>query len=230
MSVAFGDLTLSEFVDQLTSAAPVPGGGSASAVAGSLAAGLVSMVASLSIGRPRYRAYAATITSAGGAGRRLAFELLALGDRDAEAMIALLDASRLPRGTETEQATRTAAIDLAARKASHAPRLILAACLEIAQAAERLAGRSNLGLASDLSVASRLIEGAAHGAAENVLVNLPSVADQGEAGCLAEEVHKTVASITRLARATRRHVASHKLRNPAPSDRTASPAVLEPWE
>jgi formiminotetrahydrofolate cyclodeaminase len=90
----------------------------------------------------------------------------------------------------------------------------VAACREVASAAERLAGRSNLGLASDLVVASRLVESAAHGALENVLVNLPSLGDEAAAAALEADVRKMARSVTRLARATRAQVARRSLREP----------------
>jgi methenyltetrahydrofolate cyclohydrolase len=228
--VTFGSSTLSAFVEQLGSSAPVPGGGGASAVTGALAAGLVSMVAELSVGRPRYLPYAGTIASAGADGRRFAQELLDLADRDADSMVALLEASRLPRGTEAERDARVSAVGLAARTACLAPQRILELCQDVGTAAERLAGRSNQGLASDLVVASRLVEGAAHGAAENVLVNLPSWTDRDGAEALASDVRGNVASVVRLARATRRHVAAHRLRKPERAVLSANSSSAEPLE
>ena len=110
----FRDLTVSEFVGRLASPDPVPGGGSAAAIAGSLAAGLVTMVASLSTGRPRYSVHAALHGVSLTAGRELADRLLALADEDAEAYAGFGAAMKLPRETDEERAARAEAIDRAA--------------------------------------------------------------------------------------------------------------------
>jgi formiminotetrahydrofolate cyclodeaminase len=210
----FGDLTLGAFVDRLASAAPTPGGGAASAVAAALAAGLVSMVASLSVDRPKYAAYAEHHAAATAAGHELAARLLSLADEDAAAYDAFGMAMKMPRETDDEKAARTARIREAARAAADVPLRILAACREIVLASERLAGRSNLNAASDLAVASRLAEAAAHGAAENVRVNLPLVGDEAFASGTEGRVSSLLCEIEELAETTRAHVELAELREP----------------
>jgi methenyltetrahydrofolate cyclohydrolase len=215
--VTIGSQSLDSFLEELGSSAPVPGGGAASAVAGALSAGLVAMVAELSVGRPRYEPYADAIEFGRSEGRRLEKVMVDLADGDIAAFDGFMIASFLPRTSPEEAALRKAAVSAAARAAIEPPRLILAACAEVASAAERLAGRSNMGLASDLVVSSRLIEGAAHGAIANVVANLPLLADPGLAASIESEVLATGRSVSRLAQAARTQVAKRSLRDPEPA-------------
>jgi formiminotetrahydrofolate cyclodeaminase len=172
--VRFRDLTISDFLERLSSADPVPGGGSAAAVAGSLAAGLVSMVASLSR-KSSLVQHSHLHDFAESEGQRLAARLLHLADVDAEAYAAYGEALKLPRSTEAESAARARAKRDAALGAAQVPLQTVEACVEVMKLAEALAGRCNLNASSDLTVASLLAEASAQGAAENVRVNIPSI-------------------------------------------------------
>src|ERR1035437_3972270 len=115
---SFADLTVAEVVERLSRGEPVPGGGAASAVGASLGAALISMVAALSTGKPKYAAHEATLTRCGAVGRELAAEFLLLADRDADAYAGYCAALKLPRETESDQAARRKAIQSAARSAA----------------------------------------------------------------------------------------------------------------
>jgi len=207
-------MTLDGFIQLLASATPSPGGGSASAVAASCGAALVAMVASLSVDRPKYAAYATSHARHGAAGRVLATRLLALADEDADAYAAFAAALKMPRETDADKAARTAAMRSCARFAAEAPLRTLEACRDVVAASEGLGGRSNLNAASDLAVASRLAEAAAHGAAENVFVNLPSLGDEALADEMRGRAEALLAEIEELAEATRAHVERGELRDP----------------
>ncbi len=210
----FRDLTLGEFVEHLASAEPVPGGGSASAVAGALAASLVAMVASLSAGRPRYAEHTALLARSIDRGRELSARLLRLADEDAVAYAGFSAALKLPRETDDEREARAAALRAAARVAAEVPLACVEACLEVVGAADALAGRSNINASSDLGVAALLGEAAARGAAANVLVNLPATGDEALAAGLSVRVDDLLRGIERLALATREVVRSGVARPP----------------
>jgi formiminotetrahydrofolate cyclodeaminase len=212
----FGELSLDAFVERLASAEPVPGGGSASAVAAALGASLLAMVASLSTGRPKFADHESTLAEAGAIGRGLIRTFLDLADEDAQAYAAFAAALKLPRETDSERETRRAAMSDAALLAAETPLRCVERCLELAAAVESLAGRSNPNASSDLVVAANLAEAAARGAAANVLVNVPSIADQEVAGDLVARSTELVDEIERIASSTRETVLSGEQRDPLP--------------
>lgn len=211
---SLSQLTVGEFMERLSSSEPVPGGGSASALAAALGASLISMVAGLSTGRPKYAAYAATLERCDAAGRDLQARFLALVDRDAEAYAGYAAALKMPRETVEQKETRQLAIRAAARAASEAPWDCVRACEELVNAAESLAGRSNVNASSDVLVAALLGEAAARGAAENVLINLIATGDDVFAGEMQSDVDRTLHEIVALAARTREAVLSGQARDP----------------
>jgi methenyltetrahydrofolate cyclohydrolase len=214
---SFQDLTLRDFVDQLASSAPVPGGGSASAVAAALGAALVAMVGSLSEGRPKYADHADLHSTSIETGRRLAARFLDLADEDASAYDVFAQAMKLPKDTDVDRTTRRDALSDAARGASEVPLATVEACLELVSAAESLVGRSNVNAASDLDVAALLAEAAARGAAANVLINLPAVGDESYVGETTARVMALLASVEEQASAAHSAVRSGESRDPLPA-------------
>lgn len=214
---SFRDLTLGGFVDELASAAPVPGGGSASAIAASLGAALIARVAALSAGRPKYAEHAALHASAAETGQRLKRRFLDLADEDATAYGAFAAAMKMPRDSDAERDVRREAMREAARTASEVPLATVEACLELVAAAESLVGRSNVNAASDLDVATLLGEAAGRGAAANVLINLPAVDDESYTGETTARVMGLLDSIEELAASVHAAVRSGEAREPLPA-------------
>jgi methenyltetrahydrofolate cyclohydrolase len=210
----FADMTVAEFVDRLASAEPVPGGGSTSAVVAAFSAALVAMVSRLSLGREKYAAYTATLERAETIGLRDARRFLDLGDRDASAFAAFAVALKLPRSTPEEQEERTRRIRAAARQAASVPMEMIAACRSLAREVEAIAGRSNQNASSDVKVAALLVDAAAHGAAENVLVNLPMVKDERFEADMTADLVLALREIEDLAARARETVAAGRLRDP----------------
>jgi formiminotetrahydrofolate cyclodeaminase len=213
---SFRDLTLGDFVEALASAEPVPGGGSASAVAASLGAGLVAMVASLS-DRPKYADHSELHRASIATGRRLASRFLDLADEDADAYAEFAAAMKLPRDTDEERIARKAALSVAARRAAEVPLRTVEACLELVATAESLVGRSNANASSDLDVATLLGEAAARGAAANVLINLPSVDDDSFSGEATARVMGVLDSIEEIVATVHAGVRSGETRRPLAS-------------
>ncbi len=210
----FGGLTLTEFSDRLASGDPVPGGGSASAIVGSLAASLLVMVARLSIDRPKYESYRATHERALATGEAARGRLMALADQDATAYSAFSAARKMARETDADQQAREDATRIAARAASEVPMAVVRECDALLDEVAAMAGRSNVNAASDLDVAARLAAAAARGAGANVMINLPMVGDESYAGGLTADLNGLLSNIDRTLSGVSEIVAGGSLREP----------------
>ena len=215
-SDSLAGLNLTEFSDSLASAEPVPGGGSASAIAGSFAGSLLAMVARLSVDRPKYAAYQKTHSRALATGERGRTVLLELADTDARAYAGFAAARKLPRETAADIAARDEATRIAARASTEVPLTVVGECALLLDDIVAMAGRSNLNASSDLEVAARLAAAAARGAAANVMINLPMVGDEEYATHTTESVSGLLDSIERNAALVSEIVGGGELREPEP--------------
>jgi glutamate formiminotransferase/formiminotetrahydrofolate cyclodeaminase len=164
-------------LDEVASAAPTPGGGSVSALAGSLASALATMVARLTIGKQKYAEHEARMREAETKAEALRHELLALVQEDARAYEGFRSASRLSQRTPEEIALRERALAEAARNATAVPLRTAEACVRALDAALEVASYGNPNAVSDAGVAAWLARSGAEGAVLNVKINLGDLPD-----------------------------------------------------
>lgn len=177
------DLTLAQFLERLASSDPTPGGGAVSAIAGAAAGGLLAMVARLSTGKGGDDAALGRTLALGDAGRAA---LLDLAGRDAGAFETVMEAMRLPKGTDEEKERRRAAIQKALRGASDVPLEVASRSVALLEASTDLARTGSLNAISDVGVAVLLAHAAVQGALLNVRINLRSIKDQAYTSQAAE--------------------------------------------
>jgi len=217
MTTPTGPLTdqrLSDFFEALASEEPAPGGGAAAALSAALAASLTAMVVRLSSDRPKYADFVDLHREALAASDSAWARFLELADADATAYAAYRAARSLPHETDAEEAARSAATRDAARGATTVPLQVVRACHAQMEFVDRVAGRTNLYVASDLEVAALLLDTAARAAAVNIRANLPSVGDEGYASAVTAELDQRLQQIQSTADRARERVAKGTLRRP----------------
>ncbi len=176
--MGFDEMSLSTFADVLGSDAPTPGGGSASAVAGALAASLVAMVARMTATSKSLADRAAEMNEVTGEADRLRAELLRLVDEDAGAFDRVMAAFRLPKETPEEQVARSEEIQKGYEAAVQPPMLVCRGALRVLELALQIAERGKANAVSDAGVAALLAGASLEGAGLNVQINLASIKDE----------------------------------------------------
>lgn len=171
------DQPLNMYLDALASAQPTPGGGSASAISGAMAAALTSMVARLTLGKAEYAEVQAEI-------ERLLQQTEQLRERFEQLMQADIDAYgqlstcfKLPRSTPEERTARTKAIQERLVAAALVPLEMAERAAELTQCCLRIAEIGNKNVLSDVATGAMLATGSANGAAWMVRTNLNALKD-----------------------------------------------------
>lgn len=181
------------FIDELASAAPVPGGGGASAYAGALASALASMVGNLTVGKKTYAEVEDEVKRRLAELSRLRARLVELVDEDARAFEPLAAAYRMPKATPEEAAAKAAAVQAALADAAEAPLSIMRTAAGVVEHADYLARHGSRLARSDAGVAAAFARAAVDGASLNVFVNAASMDDAALASRLRAEAEALVA-------------------------------------
>ncbi len=176
------------FVEQLAAPTATPGGGSAAAASGAMAAGLATMVASMSRGKKAYLQYERELSEAIARLSQLQEALKAAIDADAESYSAVMKAYKLAKDSSAADSI----IDAALKQATSVPLGVAERAREVAVIAERLRPITNPNMKSDLTTALALAQAAVTGALANVEINLESLKDTG----FIAAARKKVASLT----------------------------------
>ena len=171
------DKTVSQFLDELASNSPAPGGGSVAALAGAAGAALASMVCNLTIGKKKYAEVQDEMKAVLEQTELLRKELTQLIDKDTEAFNSVMAAFGMPKGTEQEQAARSAAVQEATKAATLVPLSVMRTCEKALLHARTVAQKGNKNSASDAGVAALMFQAGCGGAALNVRINLGGLND-----------------------------------------------------
>ncbi|MEC4271767.1 cyclodeaminase/cyclohydrolase family protein [Adlercreutzia sp. R25] len=170
-----------QFIEELASKAPTPGGGGASAYAGALASALASMVGNLTVGKKKYAEVEERVQAELIELESTRHHLLELIDEDARAFEPLAAAYGMPKGTEAEKSAQNEALQAALVDACEVPLEIMVTCLEVIESCVFMARHGSVLALSDAGAAVVIAKGALQAASLNVVINLGSMADEERA-------------------------------------------------
>ncbi len=174
-------MSVRDFIDELSSDSPAPGGGSVSALAASMGAALAAMVAVISHTKKGFESKHSELDAIATRAQMLKSQLLDAVDADTAAFDRLLEAMRLPK----EDPGRDAAIANATIGATEVPLSVLEACPEVIELCREIARIGLQASLSDAGVGAQMARAAAAGAYQNVCINLFNLTDKTRATLLA---------------------------------------------
>ena len=191
--MAFRDQTIDSFLGELSSKAPIPGGGGASALVGALSCALTHMVAALTVGKPKYAAVEQEMQELLVQTESLTNRFLALMDEDAASFEPLAQAYRLPKETDEEKAETARVMEVALKSAVQPPLEIMETCARALPLIALCAEKGSVVAVSDAGVAASLCRAALEGASLNVFINTQGMQDKEYASSLNQRARDLLA-------------------------------------
>lgn len=170
-------MEIEAYLEQLASAAPTPGGGSAATLVGALGAALCAMVARITMASPKHASVRDDAAAVAKDADELRARFLAAGPDDERAYAAVVSARALPRDTSDEKDTRNDALQAALAGAAEAPLAVAAMAGDGFALAERTAALANLHLSSDIVCALAFFRATLDASGSNVSINHKTMTD-----------------------------------------------------
>ena len=164
-----------EFLEDLSSSAPFPGGGGAAAVTGALAASLGLMVANLTVGKKKYAAVEEEILEMKDRLTVLRDRLVVLTDEDAIAFEPLANAYRLPKETEEQRLEKERIMETALYEACKVPMEIMETTLNVMKCLSVIGEKGTIMAVSDAVGGIVIAQAALESAALNIYINTKSM-------------------------------------------------------
>ncbi|MDP3486401.1 MAG: cyclodeaminase/cyclohydrolase family protein [Bacillota bacterium] len=175
MTTSITELSFKDLMDSLAASTPAPGGGTAAALAGVMAASLVQMVANLTIGKKKYHEVQETIQDILVRASELRGQLSELSAEDARAYDEVMQAYKFPKAKDEELFVRNQAIERALHGAATVPLRTAQAALQVLELTAQVAEVGNKNALTDAGVASLLAHASLQAALYNVRVNIATL-------------------------------------------------------
>lgn len=171
-----------EFIQVTASGEPTPGGGSISALAGSLGAALTRMVGNLSFGKKAYE----ELSNENKAKLEENFKILEgkmetlteIIDKDSTAFDGVMKAFKMPKSTDEDKKARSGAIQTGYKEALEVPLNCGEICFDVLELQKEFAHYGNINAITDIGVGALLAYTGLEGALLNVKINLQSIKDE----------------------------------------------------
>ena len=192
------DSSINNFLDELGSKAPVPGGGSTSALVGALATALGRMSGALTVGKKKYADVENDLRDMMDRAQELREKLCACVQKDIDAFEPLSKAYAIPK----DDPNRDEIMEKCLKTAASAPLEILDLCCEVTALNKEFSEKAGRLVISDAATGAALCWAALHGAALNVKVNTSAMKDRAYAGSVEQHVDEALEKYSGMAEET----------------------------